>query len=120
MGTFVRGSSVISMQAARLTLISSITRVLSTSRGVVSAAATAPAAEPHRAASCAYSLRWSGRRFETERFRNSYSGNCIDVKGIYDMFIRQASEGGRQERMRTTYFSHDGDTKTTIKSSYSL
>jgi len=64
-----------------ITRRSNITRVLRTSRGVVTAAATAPAALPHAAASYEWSCLPRSAR-DNRYFRNSYRGNCIDVNGI--------------------------------------
>lgn len=64
------------------TLKSSITRVLRTSRGVVTAAAKPPAMLPHTDASYACKGLPPNER-DSRTLRNSYSGNWMDVKGIY-------------------------------------
>jgi hypothetical protein len=58
-----------------LTLASSITRVLTTSNGVVNIAAVAPATDPQAAASAGDGLFPSKYRFDNCRFSPSYNGN---------------------------------------------
>ena len=77
-----------------LTRRSSMTRVLSTSSGVVSAAATPPAKLPQTAASYACRGLWSASA--SRIFSSSYSGNCNEVKGIYRQLNArtQSQDGG--------------------------
>jgi hypothetical protein len=74
-----------------------MTRVLSTSNGVVSAAATPPAMLPHTAASRACNDFLPNFRANCS-FRNSYRGNCNEVKGIWN-HVRRVVARNRKCRL---------------------
>ena len=85
------------LAVSMLTFTLSIIRVLATSNGVVSPAPIPPAMLPHTAAYVAgkSSTRERDRNCsETMLFNLSYSGNCMQVKGIlkYNVNIHLPSE----------------------------
>lgn len=91
-------------------LASSITRVLTTSSGVVETAATAPAKDPHTAASVGEGRRPSSRCSDMSDLRPSYRGNWIEVKGNC-LSVKP---------VLMTHFSGNGDPEASVKASQSI